>query len=183
MIKYKISKLKQTILAALLLATFIILDRLLTINTQFLAINLSLIPIMLAGMILGWKYACLIGAIGDLIGAILWPFGSYFIGFTISAALAGLIFGLFLYKNPNKEKKHFILKAIASNLIVLICINLILNSIWLNIMYGKAFVYYMGARLIAQIVLFPIYTGTIILLEKSLKNKIKKYLYEGNEEE
>ena len=61
--EYKISKGRKTILAALLLAMFIILDRLLTINTQFIAINLSLIPIMLAGMILGWKHAMLVGAL------------------------------------------------------------------------------------------------------------------------
>lgn len=61
--KYKISEIKKTILAALLLATFIIMDRLITINTQFLAINLSLIPIMLAGMILGWKHAALVGTL------------------------------------------------------------------------------------------------------------------------
>ena len=61
--KYTMSEGKKTILAALLLAMFIILDRLITINTQFLAINLSLIPIMLAGMILGWKHAILVGAI------------------------------------------------------------------------------------------------------------------------
>ena len=75
---------KKVIIAALLLALFIILDRLVTINLEFLAINLSLLPIMLAGMILGWKYALLIGALGDLIGAIFWPFGAYFPGFTIS---------------------------------------------------------------------------------------------------
>lgn len=61
--KYVLSKSKKMIIAALLLALFIILDRLITINTQFLAINLSLVPIMLAGMILGWKYSLLIGAL------------------------------------------------------------------------------------------------------------------------
>lgn len=56
-------KSKKIIISALLLALFIVLDRLITINTQFLAINLSLVPIMLAGIILGWKYALLIGAL------------------------------------------------------------------------------------------------------------------------
>lgn len=59
--KYVLSKSKKMIIAALLLALFIILDRLITINTQFLSINLSLVPIMLAGMILGWRYSLLIG--------------------------------------------------------------------------------------------------------------------------
>lgn len=61
--KHTISKSKKMIIAALLLATFIIFDRLITINMQFLAINLSLLPIMIAGMILGWKYGMIIGAL------------------------------------------------------------------------------------------------------------------------
>ena len=178
----KISKGKKTILSALLLATFIILDRLLTINTQFLALNLSLVPIMLAGMILGWQYAMLAGALGDLIGAIFWPFGAYFPGFTISVGLSGLIFGLFLYETPNKENKYFKTKAFVSTTIVLVVINLLLNSLWLNIMYGKAYTYYLGIRVIAQTVTFPIYVGTIILLRKTLKNPIKKYLYKEEQE-
>ncbi len=178
MATYKISNMKKVILAALLLATFIILDRLLTINTQFLAINLSLMPVMLAGMILGWKYAAVIGALGDLIGAIFWPFGAYFPGFTISLALSGIIFGIFLYKNPNKENKKFVFKAIISTLLVLGIVNLVLDSLWLNIMYGKAFIYYIGARAITQVVVFPIYVILIVVLEKVLRNPIKKYLYD-----
>ena len=180
--KYKISKGKKTILAALLLAMFIIMDRLLTINTQFLAINLSLLPIMVAGMILGWQYAAIVGALGDLIGAIFWPFGAYFPGFTISLGLAGLVFGLFLHETPNNEKKHFTIKAIISTIIVLIIINLLLDSLWLNIMYGKAFMYYLGARAFTQVVVFPIYVTSIVLLEKKLKKIIKKYLYKEEQE-
>lgn len=78
--KYTISEGKKTILAALLLATFIILDRFLTVNTQFLAINLSLIPIMLAGMILGWKYSMLIGALRRFYRSYILAFWSIFSG-------------------------------------------------------------------------------------------------------
>lgn len=179
--QYKMSKAKQTILSSLLLAIFIILDRLLTINTQFVVLNLSLIPIMVAGMILGWKYAMLVGALGDLIGAIFWPFGAYFPGFTISVGLSGLIFGLFLYETPNKEKKYFKIKAVCSTLIVTMIINLLLNSLWLNIMYGKAYTYYLGIRVLAQLVTLPIYIGTIIVLERTLKKPIRKYLYKGEQ--
>ena len=90
---------------------------------------------------------------------------------------------MFLYETPNKEKKYFWLKAIISNLIVLAIINLLLNSLWLKIMYGKAFVYYLGVRAIAQVVSFPIYVASILLLEKTLKNPIKKYLYKEEQME
>lgn len=119
---------------------------------------------------------------GDIIGAIFWPFGAYFPGFTVSTALAGLIFGLFLYETPNKEKKYFILKSIISTAIVLVVVNLLLNSLWLNIMYGKAYVYYLSARAVTQAVVFPIYVASIIILEKALKNPIKKYLYKEEQE-
>lgn len=178
----KISKGKKTILSALLLATFIILDRLLTINTQFLAINLSLVPIMLAGMILGWQYAMIVGALGDLIGAIFWPFGAYFPGFTISVGLSGVIFGLFLHETPDNAKKYFKIRAGVSIAIVIVTINLLLNSLWLNIMYGKAYTYYLGIRVAAQLLEFPIYFGIIVLMRNTLKNPIKRYLYREEQE-
>lgn len=171
------SKNKKIILSALLLALFIIFDRLLTIHTKILEINLSLLTVMIAGMILGWKYSTIIAALGDIIGSILWPFGPYFFGLTISTALAGLIYGLFLYEKPNEEKKHFIWKAIISNVIVYIMINLLLNSLWFNILYGKTFIYYFNVRKITQIGMMIVNSILIIFIEKALKNPIKKYLY------
>lgn len=56
-------------------------------------------------------------------------------------------------------------------------INLLLNSSWLKIIYGKAFMYYITVRAVTQAVVFPIYVTSIILLEKTLKKPIKKYLY------
>lgn len=37
--------------------------------------------------------------------------------------------------------------------------------------------YYLSARAITQVVVFPIYVTSIVLLEKALKKTIKKYLY------
>lgn len=37
--------------------------------------------------------------------------------------------------------------------------------------------YYLSARAITQVVVFPIYVTSIVLLEKALKKPIKKYLY------
>lgn len=177
MFKYEISKTKKIILTALLTATFVVLDRQIAINTQFIAINLSLIAVMLAAIILGLKHSVIVATLGDLIGALLFPFGPYFVGFTISSAITGLIFGLFLYKNPNKKTKNFTLKIIISNLLVLLFVSICLNSICLHIMYGKALIYYLGMRVSTQIVMFPIYTILMILLNKALSPVIKKYLY------
>jgi len=178
MTKYTITKTKKIIISALLLASFIILDRLVTINAQFLAINLSLLPIMLAGMILGPKYSTIIAILGDLIGSILWPFGAYFVGFTITSGITGFIFGTLLYKKTNKTNKLFWIKAIVSNILVYLIVNILLNSLCLHIMYEKAFIYYLGLRVSTQTILLPIYIALIIALEKALSPIIKKYLYD-----
>jgi ECF transporter S component (folate family) len=95
------SKTKKIILSALLLAILLVFSRFISIKTPILVISLSFLPIMISAILLGPKYSCIIALLGDLIGALLFPFGSYFVGFTIEQALVGIIYGLFLYKKPN----------------------------------------------------------------------------------
>ena len=131
------------------------------------------------GIYLGPKYACLICALGDLIGALLFPFGAYFPGFTISAALMGLVYGLILYKKPGKEQSDlkFIIELIISSIIVLFGIKIFMESEFLNIMYGKAYWVVVSSRLVTQLIMLPIQVITIYFLEKSLRPFAKKYLY------
>lgn len=86
------SKLKKIILSGLLLALLIVLDRFISIKTLYLQVSFSFLPIALAAILLGPKYSTLIAGLGDLIGAILWPFGEYFIGFTLVDAFVRISF-------------------------------------------------------------------------------------------
>ena len=96
------SKSKKIVLSGLLLAILIVFSRFVSIKTPILVISFSYIPIMLSAILLGPEYSCLIAGLGDLIGALLFPFGSYFVGFTITAALSGLVYGLCLYSKNGK---------------------------------------------------------------------------------
>lgn len=177
MFKKEITKTKKIIITALLIAAFVILDRYLSINIQIIAINLSVIAIMLAGIILGPKYSVIVAVVGDLIGSLLLPFGPYFVGFTINVAISGLIFGIFLYKNPNKKNKFFVAKAIISNILVFLIVNVCLNALCLNILYKKAFIYYLGVRITAQLMVLPINIILILILNKTLMPIIEAHLY------
>ncbi len=86
------SKIKKIILSAMLLAILIILSRFISIKTQILVISFSFIPIMMSAIWLGPKYSTLISALGDLLGSLLFPFGPYFPGFTVSSAISGLVY-------------------------------------------------------------------------------------------
>jgi len=173
------SKTKKLVLSAMLLAISIILSRFISIKTQLLVISLNFIPIMISAIWLGPKYSTLIAALSDLIGAILFPFGSYFPGFTLSSAITGLIYGLFLYNKTNEERKdiNFIIRLILSSILSLGIVGLLITSLWLHILYGSAFAVIISSRIITQIIMLPIQVITIFLLEKALRPIAKKYLY------
>ena len=175
------SKLKKVVLSGILLALLIVLNRFISIKTPLLVISFSFVPIMMGSIWLGQKYSTLIAALGDLIGAILFPFGTYFPGFTVSAGLTGLIYGLFLHQKQGEERtnKQWIIRLIFSNLLVLGIVEIFVVSIWLNIMYGKAYLVVVSTRVLAQVIMFPIRIITIFFLEKITRPMVNRYLYEG----
>lgn len=171
------SKIKKIVISGLLLALLIVLSRFVSIKTQILVISFSFIPIIMSAIWLGPKYSTLIAMLGDLIGALLFPFGTYFIGYTISQSLTGLVYGMLLYKKGEElSTKELLIKLTISSLIVLILINVFLTSLWIHIQYGKAYIVIMTGRIVAQICMFPIQLIVIYALEKYTRPIVKKYL-------
>lgn len=172
------SKIKKIVLSALLLSVLIIFSRFISINTQILVIGISFIPIMMSAIWLGPKYSTIIALLGDFLGAILFPFGPYFPGFTLNAAITGLIYGLFLYNNSQKEfsSKQLLIRLILSSIIVLLIVNIFITSFWLHLLYGKAYFVLIASRVATQVIMLPIQVITIFSLEKFTRPYIKKYL-------
>ena len=114
------TKNKKIILTALLLAMLIILSRFLSIKTPLLKISFAFIPTMLCAIWLGAKWTVLLNVLGDLIGATLFPTGAFFIGYTISTAISGLIYGLLLYEKEDDSytDKQFLIRLIISVVLV-----------------------------------------------------------------
>ena len=127
----------------------------------------------------GTKYSITIALFGDLLGAILFPFGPYFSKFTVSSAISGLVYGIFLYNNGKEmSNQKLIIRLTISSIIKLIIINIFLTSLWIHILYGKAYLAIMSSRNITQIIMIPIHIITIYGLEKFSRLFMKKYLYE-----
>ena len=113
---YKVDKvIKQLTLSAMFIVLFVILNRFATLTipafgvNAFLRVGFSSIVIVMASLILGPIYGTVIGGIGDFIGAMIFPIGAYFIGYTISYALIGLFPGLIMFfiKKYNLKNKVF----------------------------------------------------------------------------
>lgn len=71
----------------------------LAIFGNMVKIKFTFLPIAVAGSLFGPLPALLVGALGDVLAFILAPSGAYIPGFTVSAALTGLIYGCFFYRN------------------------------------------------------------------------------------
>lgn len=169
---------KKIILAAILLALLIILSRFLSIKTPILKISFAFVPTMLCAIWLGPKWTVLINVLGDIIGATLFPTGPYFIGYTISTAISGFIYGMILYKKTEDcyTQKQFTIRVIIAVLLVTVIVNTGLNTLWTSITSGSAFIVLLGTRIIKQLIMIPVHILVILFLEKALRKPFDKYL-------
>lgn len=72
----------------LLVAVEIVLSRFCSINAWDLKIGFSFLPVAVAAMRLGPLEAAVVAAVSDFVGAVLFPIGAYFPGFTLTAFLS-----------------------------------------------------------------------------------------------
>lgn len=120
---------------------------------------------------------------GDLIGATLFPFGSFFIGYTITTGVAALIYGFLLYEKDENTytQKQFTIRLILASILVTVIANIGLNTLWISITTGKAFMVLMATRIVKELIMIPIKVVTILFLEKVLRKPFNKYLRSEND--
>jgi ECF transporter S component (folate family) len=162
----------KIILTSILIALNIILERLLAYSVWNQTISFSFVTIGFAAVFLGFPYAAIVATVGDILGSLLIPFGPYFFGFTLTNAIAGLITGLFLYKNAT------VIKITLSVFLNKILCSLILNTIWISILYRgglDAFPVVFVSRIPQSAIMFVVEIVVLSLLFTE-KSKVRKML-------
>ena len=115
----------QTIaVIAVLMAVQAVLG-ILEIHTATIKISLSFIPVVIAARLYGGMGGALVAGFGDIIGCIIHPVGAWFPPITITYALSGLIYGLFLKKGTE------IWRVLASVGITQLIVSLFITTIWI----------------------------------------------------
>lgn len=172
------SRNKKIILTAVLLSMLIVLSRFLSIKTPITKISFGFVPTMLCAIWLGPKWTVLLNVLGDLIGATFFPTGPYFVGYTISTAIAGLIYGIFLFKKEEDSYKdlEFIIRLIIATVFVAVIVNMGLNTLWTSMTTGKAFKVLFVTRVTKQLIMIPVHVIVIFALEKILRVPFDKYV-------
>ncbi|MBR3787277.1 MAG: folate family ECF transporter S component [Firmicutes bacterium] len=158
----------RLVIMAFLIALEIILTRFCSINTPILRIGFGFLPVAMMGIMYGPIWAAVGYAVGDILGMLIFPSGIFFPGFTATAMLTGLVFGLFLH---NKEKITW-KTVLPASLIIILVLNLCLDTLWLSIMFGDAFIALLPTRIFKCVVMLPIHLVLIPLVWNRVMSKI-----------
>ena len=152
---------KTIVILGLLIGMEIILNRFLSINAWNIKIGFSFVPIVIAAIFFGPIHAAIVGGLGDFLGAILFPIGAYFPGFTLTAVLMGLVWGLFLYKEQTLPR--IVLPVLINQFIL----GLLLNTFWISILYGSPFGPLFLTRIVQSVVLTVVQIIVIFAISKA----------------
>lgn len=173
----------KVVLVAILIASEIVLARFLAIRTPIISISFYFVPLMLAGMMLGWKYSTFIAIVADLIGALLFPSGAFFIGYTLTTALFGLLSGLLLYRSAGvKVDRGFLIRLAICVLLATGLLQGGLNTLWIIITTGGASNIVVPVRIAKQLIMAPIEFLTILALAKLFGARINQLLFSKKSE-
>ena len=157
---------KKIAYLSVLVALEIVFSRFLSISAWNIKIGFTFLPTVITGLLFGPVEAGIVAALSDFIGAILFPTGAYFPGFTITALLSGLCFGLCLKNNQSIPR---IILAVVLNEIL----SLFLNTLWISVLYGSPYVPTMVTRLAQVAVTAPVQFIVIFLIVKIIP-RLKK---------
>lgn len=165
----ELRSLRVIIGAALLLAISVILDQFTLELSPTLKIGFGFLVTGLCGMLYGPVVGGLMGGVGDILKFIIKPTGTFFFGFTLNAILAGILYGLFFYKNRVTVLRCVLCKALANAVI-----NILLNTLWLSILMGKGFYALLVPRVTKNLIALPIEVFLLWLILSQLSKVFKQ---------
>lgn len=149
------------VVSGLLVALHIVLSRFLSINAWNIKIGFAFVPVFVAAWLYGPVPAALVGGLGDFLGAVLFPIGPYFPGFTLSCALTGVIFGILLHKEQTLPR---IVGAVVLNQFG---VSLLLTTLWISILYGSPYEVLLATRVVQAALLSAVELVTVTALSRS----------------
>lgn len=190
---------KTIVSLSVLVALQVILTRFCSFSAWNIRIGFGFVALVVAAVLHGPVAAMLVGGLGDLIGAIAFPTGSYFPGFTLTQMLMGLSFGLALYRKPFHTQEanagglhgvhstestidadlssilHAALpQPLRATFVVLfnqLVLSLLMNTLWISILYGSSFTGLLTTRIMQAAVTAPIQIAVVLTLAEVLRRR------------
>ena len=163
--------------AGLLVALDIVFARFLSFYTWDYAVRVGpqFLAHAMAGWLLGPVWALGTAVAGDILGMLINSAGLSFLpGYTLSAAMSGLLYGLLLHRRPvrnpdvRRPAARGLLRAALAVGTVTLVVSLGMGSLWSLLYFGKG---WWGVFLLAlpwRALLWPVYTALLYAAQQGL---------------
>lgn len=161
---------KNLVLCGLMAAIAIVLSMVASISIgPYVKIGFSGIPNRIVEFLFGPVVGCIFGGALNLLKFMIKPDGPFFFGFTFNVMLAGLIYGCLLYHKPLSIKRIVI-----AEFLVKLIVNCGLNTLWISMLYGKAFFVLLPMRLLKNVIMLPIDSAIVFFALSLTKQTVGK---------
>lgn len=165
-------RIKDIVLLGIMIALSLVLKRL-TIGNQLIQLNFLFVITAIISYWYGPWWSGVIAAVTDTIGTLVAGI-TFFPGFTLSAILGAVIYGVFFYNQDQIDLKRIML----AQVIIMLLVNTLLNTLWITILYKTPFMGLLPLRIVKQLVVTPIQIGILyFVLRSDYLSKIKKRLF------
>lgn len=155
--------LRAITITAMFIALNLVLDRVSIQLTPELRIGVGFLTSAMIAMMFGPVMGISAGFVTEILSYVLYPRGAYFPGFTLTAMVGGLIYGLVLYQKEIRMFRAFA----AKGLVNLLC-NIGLNTLWLSMLQGQAVFVLLPARLLKNVILWPLESLLLFLVARAV---------------
>lgn len=156
--------------SAMLLALSVVLNATVAIYLSTSSrITFGLLAIAVCGYLFGPSPAMLIAALSDILVTLLRPVGPYFPGYTLTAALSGLVYGLAFYQKEVKLPRVLLAQAVVS-----VLLNLGLNTLWAVLVQGRALAAILPIRLLANSIGYLVYIAALFPMLLFIKRQFHR---------
>ena len=161
---------------ALLCAMQIVLARFVVIPVgDMMRFSMSFIPVVIAARRFGIIGGMAVYGVGDFLGAIVFPTGgAFFPGYTLTAAIAGVLYGIFLRPAKKDETKTALnIKIVLSAFCTQLFCSLLLNSYWRAFQTGTPYTAVLLTRLPQCAIMCVVQSLFMILFLEKICKAIK----------
>lgn len=161
--------LRALMLTAMLIGLNLVLDRFSIQLMPQLRIGIGFLTSALIGMLFGPVMGVSAGLVTEVVSYLFNPRGAYFPGFTLTAMVAGLIYGVVFYQRKVSLPRAFA----AKGLVNLIC-NICLNTLWLSMLQGDAIMAILPLRAWKNLILWPFESILLFIAARAVQEVYKK---------
>lgn len=147
----ELKSLKRLIFAALICALSVVVGALYVTVGENLRVYFTFFITAVGCAVYGPVLGVLVAAVTDTLNFFLFPSGPYFPGYMLSEMVGALIYSAFLYR-----RKITVLRLFGSKFLVNFLVNVLMGSLWSQILFGKGYLFYLLKSLVKNSLLLPL---------------------------